>query len=153
MVGLLAASVSGTFAFAAEPVEDTNKAHEQPAPTIEALVTQHAHDNGVPVGLAKAVIRIESRFNPRASNRGAFGLMQIKAGTARSHGFAGSAAGLFSPDTNLRYGMKVLAEAYRASGGDVCRTLAFYQSGHRVHRFSAAQRTYCSRARAMMAGI
>ena len=153
MVGLLAASVSGTLAFGAETAADANGAHERPAPTIEALVTQHAHDNGVPVNLATAVIRIESRFNPRASNRGAFGLMQIKAGTARSHGFSGSAAGLLSPDTNLRYGMKVLAEAYRASGGDVCRTLAFYQSGHRVHRFSAAQKTYCSRARAMMAGL
>ena len=126
-------------------------AHEAPAPTINELVEKHAHDNGVPVGLAKAVIKIESRFNPNARNRGAFGLMQIKAGTARNLGFSGSAAGLLSPDTNLHLGMKVLAQAYRASGGDVCRTLAFYQSGHQVHRFSRAQRSSCSQARALMA--
>ena len=126
-------------------------AHETAAPTIEDLVRQNAHDTGVPVGLAKAVIRIESGGNPLASHAGAFGLMQIKAGTARRLGFVGSAKGLLAPDTNLRLGLKVLAEAYKASGGDVCRTLAYYQSGHPVRRFSTAQRVYCSRARAMMA--
>ncbi len=124
---------------------------EAPAPTIEALVVKHAHDNGVPVGLAKAVIGIESRGNPRARNHGAFGLMQIRAEAARTFGFTGSAASLLSPDTNLRYGMQVLAGAYRAEHGDVCRTLAFYQSGHRVRRFSGAQRRYCGKARALMA--
>ncbi|WP_165491135.1 lytic transglycosylase domain-containing protein [Lichenihabitans psoromatis] len=152
MVGLLAAIVFGNVASAEEAAtSQANQAHEDPAPTLEALVAQHAHDNGIPVGLARAVIRIESRGNPRARNHGAMGLMQIKTDTARRHGFGGSANGLLSADTNLRYGMKVLAEAYRASGGDVCRTLAYYQSGHRVHRFNAAQRSYCSKARSIMA--
>ena len=128
-----------------------NPAHEGPAPAIADLVVKHAHDNGVPVGLANAVINIESRFNPKARNRGAFGLMQINAGTARNAGFVGNADGLLSPDTNLQYGMKVLAEAYRASGGDVCRTLAYYQSGRPVRHFSRAQRAYCSKARSYMA--
>ena len=125
--------------------------HEEAAPTIESLVAKHAHDNGIPVGLAKAVIGVESRGNPKATNHGAMGLMQIKAATARTYGFSGGASGLLTPDTNLRFGMRLLAAAYRAEGGDVCRTLAFYQSGHRVHRFSAAQRHYCSKARAIMA--
>ena len=118
--------------------------HESPAPTIEQLVTRHAHDVGVPIG-------IESRGNPKARNHGAMGLMQIRADTARTLGFQGDATGLLSPDTNLTYGMKVLAAAYRAESGDVCRTLAFYQSGHRVRRVSAAQRRSCTRARSMMA--
>ena len=149
LIGVLAALVSGSLAQAQglTPVGP----HEEAAPTIASLVAQNAHDNGIPVGLAKAVIGIESRGNPKARNHGAMGLMQIKTGTARTMGFSGSAIGLLSPDTNLRYGMKILAAAYRAEGGDVCRTLAFYQSGHRVHRFSAAQRTYCSKARSMMA--
>jgi soluble lytic murein transglycosylase-like protein len=133
------------------PALAANPGHEAPAPTIKDLVAKHAHDNGVPVDLANAVIRIESRFNPAARNRGAFGLMQINAGTARTLGFSGNASGLLSPDTNLLYGMKVLAGAYRASGGDLCRTLAFYQSGHPVRRLSHAQRGYCSKARSFMA--
>ena len=148
MIGLVVATLAAPLA-QAQSID--NPAHESAAPTVEALVVKHAHDNNVPVGLAKAVIDIESRGNPKARNHGAMGLMQIKAGTARNLGFEGSASGLFSPDTNLRYGMKVLAEAYRVSGGDVCRTLAYYQSGHVVRRFSHAQRTYCSRARAIMA--
>ncbi len=131
--------------------QPANPAHEAPAPTINELVIKHAHDNGVPVGLANAVIKIESRFNPYARHRGALGLMQIKADTARNLGFDGSAGALLTPDTNLRFGMKILAQAYRASGGDVCRTLAFYQSGHQVRHFTRAERTYCSTARAYMA--
>ena len=128
-----------------------NPAHEAPAPTIKDLVVKHAHDNGVPVGLANAVIKIESRFNPQARNHGAMGLMQIKTDTARRLGFAGTPVALLIPETNLEFGMKVLGQAYRASGGDVCRTVAFYQSGHQVRRFSRAQRDYCSKARSYMA--
>ena len=124
---------------------------ESPAPTIKDLVTRHARENGIPEQLAAAVVRIESRFNPRARGGSALGLMQIKYQTARSVGFAGSASGLMSPDTNLHYGMRVLAQAYKASHGDVCMTLARYQSGQRTTRMSAANREYCARARAFMA--
>ncbi len=125
---------------------------EAASPTLTDLVARHARENGVPVELAQAVVRIESRGNARAANHGALGLMQIKPGTARSVGFNGGAAGLFSPEVNLHFGMKVLGAAYRAAGGDTCRALAQYQSGARVTRMSAANRAYCSRARAVMAG-
>lgn len=125
--------------------------HESPAPTIQALVTKHARENGVPERLASAVVRIESRFNPNARGGSALGLMQIKVQTARAAGFSGSAQGLLAPDTNLHYGMKVLADAYRSSRGDVCLTLAKYQSGHLTTRLSAANRAYCARARTFMA--
>ena len=121
---------------------------EAGSPTVAALVAKHAQENGVPVALAQAVVRIESRGNAR----GALGLMQIKPQTARSVGFSGGASGLFSPDTNLRYGMKVLAAAYRSSGGDVCRALMQYQSGHLATHMTRANRVYCSKARALMAG-
>ena len=126
-------------------------AHEGPAPTIQDLVSRHARENGVPEKLASAVVGIESRFNPSARGRGVLGLMQLNVQTARSVGFSGDPRGLLSPDTNLRYGMKVLADAYRSSKGDVCMTLAKYQSGHLTTRISAANRAYCARARALMA--
>ena len=125
---------------------------EQAAPTIAALIAKHAAANGVPVGLAQAVVRIESRGNVRAAHAGALGLMQIKPGTARAAGFSGGAAGLLDAETNLRYGMKVLADAYRDAGGDICRALMKYQSGHLATHMTQANRTYCSKARAVMAG-
>ena len=107
--------------------------------------------NGVPFALADAVVRIESRYNPRVSNGGAMGLMQIKPATARGVGFAGSATALYHPETNVAYGMKYLAQAYRMSGGDVCGTVMRYQSGTYSKHMSAANRAYCSKARAIMA--
>lgn len=125
---------------------------EKGAPTLNELVAKHALANGVPFGLARAVVQIESRGNPHAANRGALGLMQIKYTTARAAGFSGIAAGLFVADTNLRFGMKVLGDAYRSAGGDVCGALMRYQSGHLATRPNRANRAYCSRARSIMAG-
>ena len=131
--------------------EHSDGPHESPAPTIQALVTKHARENGVPENLASAVVRIESRFNPNARGGSAIGLMQIKVQTARGMGFSGDARGLMAPETNLHFGMKVLADAYKTSKGDLCMTLARYQSGHLTTRLSAANRAYCARARSFMA--
>ena len=118
---------------------------------LRDLIASHAAANGVPFALADAVVRIESRYNPRVSNGGALGLMQIKPATARGVGFSGSASALYDADTNLRYGMRYLAQAYRMSGGDTCQTVMRYQSGHYAARMSGANRAYCGKARAIMA--
>lgn len=118
---------------------------------LRDLIASHAAANGVPFALADAVVRIESRYNPRASNGGALGLMQIKPATARGVGFNGSASALYDADTNLRYGMRYLAQAYRMSGGDTCQTVMRYQSGHYATRLNGANRAYCGKARAIMA--
>ena len=61
----------------------------------------------------------ESRYRANAMGRGgASGLMQIKLATARAMGYTGSAAGLLDPETNLTYGVKYLAGAYRTAGGN-----------------------------------
>ncbi len=134
------------------PSETPDGPRERGSGTVGDLLARHAMANGVPLKLAQAVVRIESRGNARASNGGALGLMQIKYGTARAAGFGGPAVGLFVADTNLRYGMKILGEAYRAAGGDTCGALMRYQSGHLATRMSRANHAYCSRARAIMAG-
>ncbi|MFO1135641.1 MAG: lytic transglycosylase domain-containing protein [Rhodoblastus sp.] len=119
--------------------------------SVRDIIARHAAANGVPFKLADAVVRIESRYNPRVSNGGAVGLMQIKPATARGVGFAGSASALYHAETNVTFGMKYLAQAYRMSGGDVCGTVMRYQSGHYAHHMNAANRAYCSKARAIMA--
>ena len=115
------------------------------------LIARHAQENGVPVALADAVVRIESRYNPEVTNAGAVGLMQIKTQTARGLGYEGGAAGLKHPETNIRYGMKYLGQAYRMASGDTCGTVMRYQSGHYATRLNGANRAYCSKARSIMA--
>lgn len=118
---------------------------------IKAIVARHAAANGVPFSLADAVVRVESRYNPRAAHAGNLGLMQIRHQTARGMGYSGSAAGLLDAETNARYAMKYLAQAYRLAGGDTCRTIMKYQSGHMATRMSGANRTYCAKVRTITA--
>lgn len=121
------------------------------SPALEGMIARHAAQNGVPVGLARAVIRIESNFRPSAANAGNYGLMQIRLGTARSLGYSGGAQGLLNPEVNLTYGMRYLGQAYRLAGGDLCGTIARYNGGLRSTRLTAGGRAYCSRARVFMA--
>lgn len=123
------------------------------SPSLRAIVARHAAAQGVPFALADAVVRVESRYNPRASNKGNYGLMQIRHQTARGLGYGGSAAGLLDAETNARYGMMYLAQAYRMSGGDTCRTVMKYQSGHMATQMSSANRAYCAKVRTYVASL
>lgn len=119
---------------------------------IRGLIAKHAAENGVPFKLADAVARIESTYKPHASSSaGALGLMQIKPGTAHDLGFVGSAKDLYQPETNIRFGVKYLAQAYRKSGGDLCGTVMRYELGAYAKHMNKANRAYCNKARAIMA--
>jgi hypothetical protein len=99
--------------------------------SFDALITRHAKANDVPEALVHRVIKRESRYNPRAVGRGGtMGLMQIKAGTARALGYSGSPSGLLDADTNLAYGVRYLAGAYRVANGDPNRAVAFFARGY-----------------------
>lgn len=117
---------------------------------VRALIARKAAEHGIPAALADAVARVESRYNPRASHAGNFGLMQIRLQTAKGEGYSGGAGGLLHAETNAHYGIKHLARAYRMAGGDVCGTIMRYQSGLAATRMSGANRAYCGRVRAMM---
>lgn len=96
---------------------------------LYAMVSAAAQVAGVPIAIAHAVVRTESRYNPRARGRaGELGLMQIKPATARGLGFRGAASGLFDPAENLRWGMRYLRLAL-ARGGPGCAGVSLYQSG------------------------
>jgi soluble lytic murein transglycosylase-like protein len=97
----------------------------------DALVATHAQANGVPPALVHRVILRESRYQPHLVGRcGCIGLMQIKLATARGLGYTGDAAGLRDPNTNLTYGIKYLAGAYRAAHGDQALAMHYYASGY-----------------------
>lgn len=146
-------ATTASIAPAAEKAEPQAKPAAAPVggDGLKGIVARHAAANGVPFALADAIIRIESRYNPRAAHAGNFGLMQIRHQTARGMGYSGGAGGLLDAETNARYGMKYLAEAYRMAGGDTCRTIMKYQSGHMATRMSGANRTYCAKVRTITA--
>jgi soluble lytic murein transglycosylase-like protein len=103
----------------------------------DALISAHAAANNVPEALVHRIIVRESRYQPNLVGRcGCIGLMQIKLATARSLGYTGDAQGLRDPDTNLTYGIKYLAGAYRAANGNHDRTVHYYASGY----YEAAKR-------------
>jgi len=104
------------------------------------MIARHAAANGLPVALVHRVVKRESGYNPRASSRGNFGLMQIRHATARGIGYTGSAAGLLDPEVNLTYAVRYLAGAYRAAGGNASRAVSLYASGYHGRSVRVARR-------------
>ncbi|MCK7613564.1 lytic transglycosylase domain-containing protein [Roseibium sp. CAU 1639] len=116
------------------------------------LIRKAAAKHGVPVKIAKAVVEVESNFNPRArGSAGEVGLMQIKPATARGIGYRGSTTALYDPATNLEWGMKYLAGAHKRAGGDVCGTILRYNAGHYAKRMNPVSRRYCTKVKRIMA--
>lgn len=96
----------------------------------DAIIAKHAAATGVPETLIRRIIVRESRYNPSARNGGHYGMMQIKPATAKSMGYQGGAAGLLDADTNLTYGVRYLAGAYKVAGGNHDRAVRLYASGY-----------------------
>ena len=116
------------------------------------LIRKAAAKHGVPVKIAKAVVEVESNFNPRArGSAGEVGLMQIKPATARGIGYRGSTKALYDPETNLEWGMKYLAGAHERAGGDLCGTILRYNAGHYAKRMNPISRRYCTKVKRILA--
>src|SRR6476620_3110285 len=97
----------------------------------ETLIATHARANLVPEALVHRVSVRESKYQTSLLGRGGtIGLMQIKLATARGLGYTGTAEGLRDPETNLTYGVKYLAGAYRAANSDHNRAVHYYASGY-----------------------
>ena len=120
------------FAFAAmAALVVSPDAMAQSRAQYDSMVASHARANNVPEALVHRVIVRESKYHPGLVGRGGtIGLMQIKLPTARGLGYTGDAAGLRDPDTNLAWGTKYLAGAYRAANGDHGRAMRYYASGY-----------------------
>ena len=114
-----------------EPIAPSRRVAETHGRTAyEAMIARHAAANGVPPDLVHRIIMRESRYNPRAANKGNYGIMQIRLRTARALGYKGGAEGLLDPDTNMTYAVRYLAGAYRAARGNSNLALAKYSRGY-----------------------
>ncbi len=105
-----------------------------------------ASRQGVPFALVDAVMWVESSYNANAlGGVGEIGLMQVLPSTAVMMGFTGTLARLAEPATNIAYGVRYLAEAWRLARGDICTTVMKYRAGHGETRFSPRSLSYCRR--------
>jgi soluble lytic murein transglycosylase-like protein len=140
--------------------KDVKGAAEKPVDTAKvsglqygSIVARYATSYGVPASLAHAVIRVESNYRVNAlGSAGEIGLMQIKPSTARMLGYSGSAKGLYSPETNLKFGIKYLAMAHKLGGGATCGTILKYNAGHAAKRMNPVSAAYCSKVKRHLAG-
>src|SRR6201985_1821070 len=97
----------------------------------EKMIAKHAKANLVPEALVHRLIVRESKYNPELiGHGGTIGLMQIKLAPAKGVGSTGDADGRRDPETNLTYGVKYLAGAYRAAGGDYDRAIRYFAGGY-----------------------
>jgi soluble lytic murein transglycosylase-like protein len=72
---------------------------------IDSVARRHGHD----ASLLRAIVHVESRFNPRAvSPKGAIGLMQVMPATGRRVGVSDPQRTLFDPESNLDAGARYL---------------------------------------------
>ncbi len=96
------------------------------AAEIDQAITSAAARHGVDANLVRAVIKVESNFNPAAVSRsGAIGLMQLMPGTARQLGVVNA----FDPEQNVDAGVRHLRSLLDNYGGDLRLSLAAYNAG------------------------
>ncbi|HJW34338.1 MAG TPA: transglycosylase SLT domain-containing protein [Holophagaceae bacterium] len=96
-----------------------------PADLVRLADAAAATENLDPA-LVRAVIQVESRFNPEArSPMGALGLMQVMPATARRLGFAHPE----HLDENLRIGTRFLRQLLDRYEGDTAKALIAYNAG------------------------
>ena len=98
----------------------------RPNAEIEGLIQQYANKNRLEPDLVRAVIQVESAFDPRArSVKGAMGLMQLMPETAREVGVGNP----WDPEENVRGGTIYLRRMLDRFGGQVDLALASYNAG------------------------
>jgi len=96
----------------AEGVRATRYAAFERSRLYDDLISEHARMNRLRADLVRAVVQVESAFNPYArSPKGAVGLMQLMPATIRQFGVKNP----FSPEENVRAGsayLRVLLDRY-----------------------------------------
>jgi len=98
----------------------------EPDPGLELVIDQHCGTQDLEPKLVRALIQVESAWNPVAvSRKGAVGLMQLMPDTAALLDVADP----YDPDQNVRGGTVFLRRMLDRFGGRVDLALAAYNAG------------------------
>ncbi len=93
---------------------------------IDEAIVAAASRHSVDPNLVRALVKVESNFNPNAvSRKGAMGLMQLMPQTARQLKLSNP----FNPEQNIDAGVRHLRDLLDSYGGDVRLSLAAYNAG------------------------
>jgi soluble lytic murein transglycosylase-like protein len=96
------------------------------AAEIDHYINEAAARHHVDPNLVRALVKVESNFNPRAvSNKGAMGLMQLMPATAKMYDLRNP----FDAAKNVDAGVRHLKGLLQNFGGDVSLSLAAYNAG------------------------
>jgi soluble lytic murein transglycosylase-like protein len=134
-VGIMAAAL----ALSSSPAWMDDVPGTAPSSTIEQrmsrFIADYAKHYRLEPALVRAVIKVESGFNPTAvSSKGARGLMQLMPQTAA----ALEVLDPFDPDENIRAGAGELRRLLNRFNGDLKLALAAYHAGEtRVGRYAS----------------
>ena len=100
-----------------------------PSAKLSELVERWSGERDLDPRLVRAVMQVESGFNPKAlSNKGAIGLMQLMPATARELAVDDP----WDPDQNVRGGTQYLKQMLDFFSGDLELALAAYNAGARA---------------------
>jgi soluble lytic murein transglycosylase-like protein len=100
-----------------------------------SLIEAEAKRNGLDPALVRAVVAVESAYEPAAvSSKGAIGLMQVIPATAERYGLAATPRRsveqqLMDPAVNVRIGTRYLSDLIERFGQDLRLALAAYNAG------------------------
>lgn len=96
---------------------------------INSIVEYYANKNKISPSLVKAIIEVESGYNPKAvSEKGAKGLMQLMPSVIQDMGVINP----FIPAENIRGGVELLKDLLKHYNWDYKKALAAYNAGKNV---------------------
>ncbi|MBI5599012.1 MAG: transglycosylase SLT domain-containing protein [Deltaproteobacteria bacterium] len=94
--------------------------------SYEDTIRRTSENYGVPADLVRAIIKVESDFDPYAkSEDGAIGIMQLMPETARLMGVRN----LYDPSDNIEGGVRYLSHLLQRFESDIPLAVAAYNAG------------------------
>lgn len=109
-----------------EGIKNLRSRAQRETPYLTELIEKYAKMNNLDPDLIRALIKVESNFNPMAISRaGAKGLMQLMPETANKLGVDN----IFDPEENIAGGTRYLRQMLDQFGNDLPMALAAYNAG------------------------